>query len=409
MSETKIVTLGCRINSYESEIFKEKLENLGFDNVIIINTCAVTGEAERQCRQTIRKLRKENPDARIIVTGCAAQIAPQKFASMEEVDLVIGNKEKTELEKYINDNLEEKTIVGDIMSYDDVDKYVIKGFEGRARAFVQVQQGCNHRCTYCIIPYARGNNRPAPMEVIIKQVKELVKSGFNEICLTGVDVCSYEPSFGILVKNILKEVPELKRLQLASLDPAAIDDDLFDLLVNEPRMLPHYHLSCQSGDDMILRRMKRRHLRADVIDVCNRIRKARPEVSFGADFITGFPTETEEMAENTIKLLADAGITHLHVFPYSVRTGTPAAHMPQVDVPLRKERAKKLRDAGEKAYIKLLDSKIGTVANILLEKPNFGQSDNCLNVTIDKDLKVGDIVKAKIIKREGNELIGEII
>lgn len=409
MSETKIVTLGCRINSYESEIFKEKLENLGFDNIIIINTCAVTGEAERQCRQTIRKLRKENPEARIIVTGCAAQIAPQKFASMEEVDLVIGNKEKTELEKYINENIEEKTIVGDIMSYDDVDKYIIKGFEGRARAFVQVQQGCNHRCTYCIIPYARGNNRPAPMEVIIKQVKELVNSGFKEICLTGVDVCSYEPSFGLLIKEILKQVPELQRLQLASLDPAAIDDNLFDVLVSQPKILPHYHLSIQSGDDMILKRMKRRHLRQDVIDICSKIREARPEVSFGADFITGFPTETEEMAENTICLIKEAGITHLHVFPYSIRTGTPAAHMPQVDTPTRKERAKKLREAGEELYIKLLDSKIGSIANILLEKPNFGQSDNCFNVTINKNLEIGDIVKAKIIKRDGLELIGEVL
>lgn len=341
----KVITFGCRINSFESEILKEKLKNL--DNVIIVNTCAVTSEAERQCRQTIRKLRKENPQARIIITGCAAQIAPQKFAQMEEVDLVLGNKEKIALENYINSPLQEKSYVGNIFDCEGYDDYIITGFEGRQRAFVQIQQGCNHRCTYCIVPYARGNNRSVKEEHIFKQIEELLAQGFEEICLTGVDACSYEPSFSELVEHILKKFPTLPALQFGSLDPAALDDKFINLIGEYSNITPHFHFSIQSGDNLILKRMKRRHTREDVILLCHKIRKIRPEATFGADFICGFPTESDEAFQNTVKLVKEAGINKLHVFPYSERPGTPAALMPQVPIEIRKERARILREQGE--------------------------------------------------------------
>lgn len=347
----EVITLGCRINTYESEVLKEKLGSL--DNVIIINTCAVTGEAERQCRQTIRKLKKQNPDAKIVVTGCAAQIAYKKFATMPEVDLVLGNKEKAEIEKHIHEEITDKTIVSNIFDYDSYDKYMITGFEGRHKAFVQIQQGCNHRCTYCIVPYARGNNRSVPTKDILAQIRELLKQGFKEICLTGVDICSYQidssavqSSFSILVQTILEEIPELPSLQFGSLDPAAIDDKFIALVGIYKNLHPHFHLSIQSGDNMILKRMGRRHSREDVITLCNKVRAVRPDATFGSDFICGFPTETDEQFQNTIKLVHKAGITHLHVFPYSERSGTPAAAMPQVPVSIRKERAKILRLEG---------------------------------------------------------------
>lgn len=341
----EVVTFGCRINSFESEVLKEKFKDS--DNLIIVNTCAVTGEAERQCRQAVRKLRKEHPDAKIVVTGCAAQVNPQKFAEMPEVDLIVGNKEKAEIEKYLNSEINEKTIVGDIFSYDDYDKYLITGFEGRQRAFVQIQQGCNHRCTYCIVPFARGNNRSVPEEDIIRQIKTLLANGFKEICLTGVDACSYQPSFSGLVKHILEQIPELPSLQFGSLDPAAIDDEFIALVGQYKNIYPHFHLSVQSGDNLILKRMRRRHTREDVINLCNKIRALRPEATFGADFICGFPTETEEAFNNTYKLVDEAGIDKLHVFPYSERKGTPAALMPQVDMEERRRRAKVLRSLRE--------------------------------------------------------------
>lgn len=341
----EVVTFGCRINSFESEVLKEKFKDS--DNLIIVNTCAVTGEAERQCRQAVRKLRKEHPDAKIVVTGCAAQVNPQKFAEMPEVDLIVGNKEKAEIEKYLNSEINEKTIVGDIFSYDDYDKYLITGFEGRQRAFVQIQQGCNHRCTYCIVPFARGNNRSVPEEDIIRQIKTLLANGFKEICLTGVDACSYQPSFSGLVKHILEQIPELPSLQFGSLDPAAIDDEFIALVGQYKNIYPHFHLSVQSGDNLILKRMRRRHTREDVINLCSKIRALRPEATFGADFICGFPTETEVAFNNTCKLVDEAGIDKLHVFPYSERKGTPAALMPQVDMEERRRRAKILRSLRE--------------------------------------------------------------
>lgn len=341
----EVVTFGCRINSFESEVLKEKFKDS--DNLIIVNTCAVTGEAERQCRQAVRKLRKEHPDAKIVVTGCAAQVNPQKFAEMSEVDLIVGNKEKAEIEKYLNSEINEKTIVGDIFSYDDYDKYLITGFEGRQRAFVQIQQGCNHRCTYCIVPFARGNNRSVPEEDIIRQIKTLLANGFKEICLTGVDACSYQPSFSGLVKHILEQIPELPSLQFGSLDPAAIDDEFIALVGQYKNIYPHFHLSVQSGYNLILKRMRRRHTREDVINLCSKIRALRSEATFGADFICGFPTETEEAFNNTCKLVDEAGIDKLHVFPYSERKGTPAALMPQVDMEERRRRAKILRSLRE--------------------------------------------------------------
>ncbi len=336
----KVVTFGCRINSYESEIFKEKLK--AYDNLIVVNTCAVTAEAERQCRQTIRKLRKENPAAKIIVTGCAAQVSTARFADMPEVDLVLGNKEKTEIEKYLI--AKEKTIVGDIFSFSGYDAYMITGFEGRERAFVEIQQGCNHRCTYCIIWQARGANRSVKEEKILEQIKLLLSQGFKEICLTGVDACSYEPSFNGLVKKILQTFPELPSLQFGSLDPAAIDDEFVALVRKYPNIHPHFHFSIQSGDNLILKRMGRRHSREDVINLCRKLREVRPESTFGADFICGFPTETDENFNNTLKLVEEAGIDKLHVFPYSERPETPAAKMPQVPVNIRRQRAETLRN-----------------------------------------------------------------
>ena len=343
----EVITLGCRINSYESEVLKEKLADT--DNLIIVNSCAVTAEAERQCRQTIRKLRREHPSARLVVTGCAAQVAPEQFAAMEEVDLVLGNREKTEILNYLSAPLTEKTIVGDIFSYDGYDPYLITGFEGRHRAFVQIQQGCDHRCTYCIVPFARGSNRSIPEEKIIRQIRELLDRGFREICLTGVDACSYQPSFSRLVQHILEQIQDIPSLQFGSLDPAALDDDFISLVQTYPNIHPHFHFSTQSGDNLILKRMKRRHTREDVIRLCRDLRAARPEATFGSDFICGFPTETDEQFQNTVRLVHEAGIKKLHVFPYSERPGTPAALMPQVPVEIRRERARILREQGETA------------------------------------------------------------
>ncbi len=336
----KVVTFGCRINSYESEIFKEKLK--AYDNLIVVNTCAVTAEAERQCRQTIRKLKKENPEAKLVVTGCAAQVSTERFNEMPEVDLVLGNMEKTEIERYLVS--EDRTVVGDIFSFKGYDAYMITGFEGRERAFVEIQQGCNHRCTYCIIPYARGANRSVKEEKILEQIGILLDKGFKEICLTGVDACSYEPSFSGLVAKILQTYKNLPSLQFGSLDPAAVNDEFIALVRDYPNIHPYFHFSIQSGDNLILKRMGRRHSREDVIRLCEKLRSVRPDCVFGADFICGFPTETDENFANTLKLVEEAGISNLHVFPYSERPGTPAAKMPQVPVAIRKKRAEMLRN-----------------------------------------------------------------
>lgn len=341
----QVVTFGCRINAYESEVIKEKLKN--YDKLIVVNTCAVTGEAERQCRQTIRKLKRENPDSDIIVTGCSAQINAAKLANMPEVTLVLGNKEKREIEKYVAGIFADKNQVSDIFADTDCGDYIITGFEGRQKAFVQIQQGCNHRCTYCIIPYARGKNRNVPEELIIKQIRELLAAGFEEICLTGVDICSYEPSFSNLVAHILEQIPELPLLAFGSLDPAAIDDDFIKILQKYNNISNYIHFSIQSGDNEVLRRMGRRHKREDVIRLCCQIREIKPQVKFGSDFICGFPTESEEAFKNTCKLVTEAGINKLHVFPYSERSGTPAAKMEQIPMEERRRRAAILRDLSE--------------------------------------------------------------
>lgn len=340
----EVVTFGCRLNAYESEVLKEKLK--GIDNLIVINTCAVTGEAERQCRQAIRKLRRENPLAKIVVTGCSAQVSADKLAAMPEVDLVLGNKEKKEIEKHIAllTSPNNKELVGDIAQDSACDDFMITGFEGRHKAFLQIQQGCNHRCTYCIIPYARGHNRSVPLPLIIKQIKELLAQGFKEICLTGVDICSYEPSFSGVVKDILEQIPELPCLQFGSLDPAAIDDNFIELVSKFKNISPHFHFSIQSGDNLILKRMGRRHSRETVIELCKKIRNVRPESTFGADFICGFPTESIKAFKNTCKLVEEAGLSKLHVFPYSEREGTPAARMPQLPMEERRHRAAILRE-----------------------------------------------------------------
>lgn len=341
----EVITFGCRINAYESEVIKEKLKN--YDKLIVVNTCAVTGEAERQCRQTIRKLKRENPDSEIIVTGCAAQINASKIADMPEVTLVLGNKEKREIEKYVDGIFADKKQVSDIFADDNCGNYIITGFEGRQKAFVQIQQGCNHRCTYCIIPYARGKNRSVPEELIIKQIRELLNAGFADICLTGVDICSYKPSFSDLVEHILGQVTELPILNFGSLDPAAIDDKFINLLQKYNNIGNYFHLSIQSGDNNVLKKMGRRHNREKVIELCGKIRQIRPQARFGADFICGFPTETDEAFANTCQLVNDAGLTKLHVFPYSERSGTPAAKMPQLPMEERRRRAAILRKLSE--------------------------------------------------------------
>ena len=386
----QIITLGCRLNAYESEVMRQHAQDAGLDDVVIINTCAVTAEAERQARQTIRKLHRENPNARIVVTGCAAQIDPARFAAMPEVDRVIGNDRKLDAATWQFDTapVTEKIQVTDIMTVKETAHHLIEGFDGRARAFIQVQNGCDHRCTFCIIPFGRGNSRSVPIGVIVDQVRALVAAGFNEIVMTGVDVTSYgsdlpgTPRLGQMIRRVLALVPELPRLRLSSLDPVEIDDDLWHLIEQEPRLMPHLHLSVQAGDDMILKRMKRRHLRADILNVVRRARMLRPDISFGGDIIAGFPTETEEMFDNSFRLIEEADLSFLHVFPYSARTNTPAAKMPQVPPPLRKERAARLRAEGERVLAAFQQRQIGKDVTILMERDGMGRAENFAEIIV---------------------------
>ncbi len=396
----EIKTFGCRLNFYESEVMRDHATNAGLGGAIIFNTCAVTKEAERQARQSIRRARRENPTAKIIVTGCSAQITPDRYASMAEVDQVIGNDLKLQADSW---GAEAKILVNDIMSVKETAAHLIDGYEDKSRAFLQVQNGCDNRCTFCIIPYGRGASRSVPMGVIADQLRKLVISGYNEVVFSGVDVTSYgadlpsSPSFGQMIRRVLALVPELKRLRLSSLDPAMIDDDLWHLIEHEPRLMPHLHLSLQAGDDMILKRMKRRHLRQDVIDVCARARDLRPDIAFGADIIAGFPTESEEMFLNTMRIVEECDITYLHVFPYSEREGTPAARIPnQVDVPVRKERAARLRVLGEAQVAKLLKRNIGKNLSVLVEKGGVGRAENFLPVNISNDLEIGSLVNVHV-------------
>lgn len=383
---------------------RDHAKNAGMDDVIIFNTCAVTKEAERQARQAIRRARRENPNSKIIVTGCASQISPEKYAQMEEIDQIIGNDLKLKAESWGADGDHARILVNDIMSVKETASHLIEGFEDKSRAFLQVQNGCDHRCTFCIIPYGRGNSRSVPIGVIAEQVKALVAQGYNEIVFTGVDVTSYgpdlpgNPTLGQMIRRVLALVPELPRLRLSSLDPVEIDEDMWRLIAEEPRFMPHLHLSLQAGDDMILKRMKRRHLRQDVIDVCNRARDLRPDIAFGADIIAGFPTETEEMFQNSLRIVEECDITYLHVFPYSEREGTPAARIPnKVPVPERKERAARLRDLGAKQVQNLLKRNVNKSHNVIVEKGGIGRTENFLPVLLKGEHSAGTLMEIKVL------------
>jgi threonylcarbamoyladenosine tRNA methylthiotransferase MtaB len=412
VSGPEIVTFGCRLNAYESEVIKGHETLAGRNNVVVVNTCAVTTEAERQARQAIRKLRRERPEAEIVVTGCAAQIAPDAWADMPEVSRVIGNREKLEPSAFLQGR-NEPVLVDDIMLVRETAGHLIEGFDGRARAFLQVQNGCDHRCTFCIIPYGRGNSRSAPVGQIVDEARKLIAQGVKEIVLTGVDITSYgpdlpgRPTLGQLCRRLLGSVPELERLRLSSVDPAEVDDDMWLLIANEPRLMPHLHLSVQAGDDLILKRMKRRHSRDDVIRLTDRARTLRSDMVFGADLIAGFPTETDEMFRNTLDLVTHAGLTWLHIFPYSERPGTPAAKMPAVEKALRKERAAALREAGSLAAKTHLSSQIGRSVEVLVERDCRGHSPHFAAVKLDREVEPGALVQARGLRVEGETLLAE--
>jgi threonylcarbamoyladenosine tRNA methylthiotransferase MtaB len=395
----EILTFGCRLNAFESEVIRREAENAGLADTIVINSCAVTNEAVAQARQSIRRLKRERPAARIVVTGCAAQTQPEMFAEMAEVHRVVGNDDKMRAEAWRSARIaldaglgvpqSEKIAVGDIMAVKEMAPHLVEGFQnGLPRVFVQVQNGCDHRCTFCIIPYGRGNSRSVPMGAVVEQVRALVERGHAEIVLTGVDLTSYgadlpgAPKLGTLTRQILRHVPELKRLRISSIDQVEADRDLLDVIADDERLMPHLHLSLQSGDDLILKRMKRRHCRADAINFCAQVRRLRPEIAFGADIITGFPTETEEMFARSQDLVEECDLTFLHVFPYSPRPGTPAARMPQVSGATIKERARRLRETGEAALQKRLASEIGATRQVLIESDKQGRTEHFLPVAI---------------------------
>ncbi len=423
-----VVTFGCRLNAYESEVIRRNAASAGLGSrdegdVVIVNTCAVTGEAERQARQAIRRLKRERPQARIVVTGCAAQTSPARFAAMQEVDRVVGNDAKMRVDAWTEARglfagspefgigEHGKIAVNDIMSVRETAAHLIEGIEGRARAYVQVQNGCDHRCTFCIIPFGRGNSRSVPMGDVVDEVRRIVRNGYREVVLTGVDLTSYggdlpgAPKLGTLVRQILKHVGSLERLRLSSLDCVEIDAVLMDAFAEEKRLMPHLHLSLQAGDDLILKRMKRRHLRMDAIALCRELRRRRPDMVFGADFIAGFPTETEEMFRRSFEMIEECGLTYLHVFPFSPRPGTPAARMPQVRRHIVKDRARRLRRHGEAALRRHLDAEIGRVRRVLVESHAVGRSEHFTPVRFDQAFEPGIIVEAKIIGHDGRQLI----
>jgi threonylcarbamoyladenosine tRNA methylthiotransferase MtaB len=423
-----VVTFGCRLNTYESEVIRRNAAAAGLGNrevgdVVIVNTCAVTAEAERQARQAIRRLKREHPQARIVVTGCAAQTSPDPFAAMEEVDWVVGNDAKMRVEAWAQaqdiftrarnsgGGTHEKIAVNDIMSVRETAAHLIEGIEGRARAYVQVQNGCDHRCTFCIIPFGRGNSRSVPMGAVVDEVRRLVNNGYREVVLTGVDLTSYgsdlpgTPKLGSLVRQILKHVSELERLRLSSLDCIEIDAGLMDAFAAEERLMPHLHLSLQAGDDLILKRMKRRHSRADAIALTRELRRRRPGLVFGADFIAGFPTETEDMFRRSLDLIDECALTYLHVFPYSPRPGTPAARMPQIARAIVKDRARRLRRHGEAALRRHLDSEIGQVRRVLTESQGSGRSEHFALVRFDRTVEPGIILEARMIAHDGAQLL----
>lgn len=410
-------TLGCRLNAYETEAMKDLAAKAGVENAVVVNTCAVTAEAVRKARQEIRKLRRDNPEAKIIVTGCAAQTEPETFTKMAEVDLVIGNTEKMQPETWSRMGPDfigqtERVQVDDIMSVTETAGHLIDGFGTRSRAYVQVQNGCDHRCTFCIIPYGRGNSRSVPAGVVVDQIKRLVDKGYNEVVLTGVDLTSWgadlpaKPHLGDLVMRILKLVPDLPRLRISSIDSIEADDMLMQAIATEPRLMPHLHLSLQHGDDLILKRMARRHLRDDAIRFCEEARKLRPDMTFGADIIAGFPTESDAHFENSLNLVRECDLTWLHVFPYSKREGTPAAKIPnQVNGTVIKARAARLREAGDVQVQRHLEAQVGREHIILMENPHMGRTEQFTEVTFGTPQTEGAIVKAKILGLKGTQLL----
>ena len=405
MSETEIITFGCRLNAFESEVIRRAAAAAGLSDAVIVNTCAVTAEAERQARQAIRRARRMHPEGTIIVTGCAAELAPERYAALPEVNRVLGNRAKLRPQSYLPEGLASVDLA-------ETAGHLVDGFAGKSRAFLQVQQGCDHRCTFCIIPYARGPSRSVPIGRVAGQARRLVAAGYREIVLTGVDLTAYggdlpgAPSIGQMVRRLLAAVPELERLRLSSLDPAEIDVALWDLLAGEKRLMPHLHLSLQAGDDLILKRMKRRHSRAEAIAVAGRARALRPEVALGADLIAGFPTETEDMFRRSLDLLAECGLAFVHVFPYSARPGTPAARMPQLPNPLVKERAARLRAAGEAALAAELSSRVGSETDVLIERPGIGRAEFYAAVRFAAAGDPGSVRRMRLVGSNGKSLAG---
>ena len=412
----KFSTLGCRLNSYETESMRNMAGTVGLNNAVVINTCAVTHQAVSKSRQEIRRLRRENPNSTLIVTGCAAQIDPMGFSKMGEVDFVLGNSEKMRPEIWSNlasgaPVKSGRIQVDDIMSISETASHLIDGFGTRSRAYVQIQNGCDHRCTFCTIPFGRGNSRSVPAGVVVEQIKRLVQKGYNEIVLTGVDLTSWgadlpmHPKLGNLITRILRLVPDLNRLRISSIDSIEVDEEFLDAIATERRLMPHFHLSLQHGDDLILKRMKRRHLRADAILFCEQVRKLRPEVTFGADIIAGFPTESDEHFENSIKLVEECGLTWLHIFPYSKRDGTPAARMPQIDGRIIKSRAELLRSLGKKVRSKHLKEQIGRKHKVLMESSVLGRTEQFAEVLFSSPKQEGSIVDATISDASNSQLM----
>jgi threonylcarbamoyladenosine tRNA methylthiotransferase MtaB len=417
MSGLEIVTFGCRLNAYESEVIRARAREAGLADAVIVNTCAVTAEAERQARQAIRKARRRHPDARIIVTGCSAQIDPAPYAAMAEVDQVLGNGEKLDASSY---KIGARVAVADAAALRETAAHLLSGigadgFAGRARAFVEVQQGCDHRCTFCIIPYGRGPSRSTPLGRVAEEVRSLVEAGVKEVALTGVDLTDYgkdlpgRPTLGQLVRRLLAAVPALERLRLSSLDPVEIDEELYRLVAEEPRLMPHLHLSLQAGNDLVLKRMKRRHSRAQAIAVAERLDRLRPGIALGADLIAGFPTETEAMFAETLALVEACGLAFLHVFPYSPRTGTPAARMPQIPAAERRARAARLRGAGAAALARFLGGQVGRTAAVLVEEPGRGRSEHFAAVRLEGAARPGSVARARLLASDGAELLARVV
>ena len=405
MPETKIITFGCRLNAFESEVIRRAATSAGLGDAIIVNTCAVTAEAERQARQAIHRARREHPESTIIVTGCAAEIAPERYAALPEVDRVLGNQAKLQAQSYLPEGASPAEL-------EETANHFIDALEGKTRAFLQVQQGCDHRCTFCIIPYARGPSRSVPMGLIADQARHLVAAGYREIVLTGVDLTAYgadlpwAPSLGQMVRRLLTAVPALERLRLSSLDPAEIDAELWRVLAEEKRLMPHLHLSLQAGDDLILKRMKRRHSRAEAVAVARHARALRHEVALGADLIAGFPTETEDMFRGSLDLIAECELAFVHVFPYSSRPGTPAARMPPLPDPVVKERATRLRAAGDAALAAELASRVGGETDVLIERPGRGRTEFYSTVDFAEPALTASVRRMRLIDSNGNSLVG---